>query len=44
VGYFRFTMLGTQVPGDPAALCPGPFSGCLFLDMSEIEVYGTPAA
>jgi hypothetical protein len=44
VQYFRFTMLGTQLPGDPATLCPGPFSGCQFMDMSEIEVYGTPAA
>ncbi|HKT01053.1 MAG TPA: M36 family metallopeptidase [Rugosimonospora sp.] len=43
VRFFRFTMLGTQLPGDPATLCPGPFSGCQFMDMSEIEVYGAPA-
>jgi hypothetical protein len=32
-----------QIPGDPAALRPGPFAGCRFMDMSELEVYGTPA-
>jgi MFS family permease len=44
VQYFRFLMLGTQIPGDPATLCPGPFPACQFMDMSEIEVYGTPAS
>ncbi len=43
VQYFRFTMLGTQLPGNASDLCPGNFSGCLFMDMSEIEVYGAPA-
>jgi len=42
--YVRFTMLGTQLPGDPATLCPGPFSACDFMDMSEMEVYGAPAS
>jgi extracellular elastinolytic metalloproteinase len=41
--YVRFTMKGTQVPGGLAA-CPGNFSGCDFMDMSELEVYGTPAS
>jgi hypothetical protein len=27
----------------PSQNCPGPFSGCTFMDMSEIEVYGTPS-
>jgi hypothetical protein len=22
--------------------CPGPFSGCDFIDSSELEVYGSP--
>jgi len=42
VRFVRFWMRGTQVPGGTAA-CPGPFSGCDFMDMSELEVYGTPA-
>jgi extracellular elastinolytic metalloproteinase len=38
--YLRYTMLDSQVgPGD----CPGPFSGCDYVDSTEIEVYGTPA-
>jgi hypothetical protein len=44
VNYVRFTMVNPQLPGDPAVLCPGPFSGCQFLDMSELEVYGAPSA
>jgi extracellular elastinolytic metalloproteinase len=43
ITHLRFTMVSPQIPGDPATLCPGPFSGCLFMDMSELEVYGTPA-
>ena len=42
VRFVRFWMRGTQVPGGTAS-CPGPFSGCTFMDMSEIAVYGTPA-
>jgi hypothetical protein len=42
VRYVRFWMRGTQVPGG-AAGCPGPFAGCTFMDMSELEVYGAPA-
>ena len=41
--YIRFTMVSPQLPGNPATVCPGPFSGCLFMDMSEMEVFGTPA-
>ncbi|HEY1487150.1 MAG TPA: M36 family metallopeptidase [Micromonosporaceae bacterium] len=40
IRYVRFTMLGTQVPGGLAA-CPGNFSGCDFMDLTELEVYGT---
>jgi extracellular elastinolytic metalloproteinase len=43
IQYVRFTMKGTQVPGGLGA-CPGNFSGCDFMDMSELEVYGTPAS
>jgi extracellular elastinolytic metalloproteinase len=39
----RFTMINPQLPGSPLDLCPGPFSGCQFLDMSEMEVYGLPS-
>jgi extracellular elastinolytic metalloproteinase len=42
VRYVRFTMRGTQVPGG-LGNCPGNFSGCVFMDMSELAVYGTPA-
>jgi len=41
VHFVRFWMRGVQVPGGPG-VCPGPFSGCDFMDMSEIEVYGAP--
>jgi hypothetical protein len=37
VNFVRFTMINPQLNG---ATCPGPASGCLFLDMSELEVYG----
>jgi extracellular elastinolytic metalloproteinase len=46
VTFFRFTMVNPQVPGDFATTCADPtasFSGCQFMDMSEIEVYGAPA-
>jgi hypothetical protein len=42
VTHVRFTMLSPQLP--PDAVCPGPFSGCTFMDMSELAVYGAPAA
>jgi extracellular elastinolytic metalloproteinase len=42
VKYVRFTMLSPQVP-DFSTNCPdGPYGGCQFMDMSELEVFGTP--
>jgi extracellular elastinolytic metalloproteinase len=35
----RFTMVTPQV--FQVGECPGPFSGCDFMDLSEIEVYGS---
>ncbi|HZM83493.1 MAG TPA: M36 family metallopeptidase [Candidatus Limnocylindrales bacterium] len=43
VQFVRFTMRGVQVPGGLGS-CPGPFSGCSFMDMSEMAVYGAPAS
>ncbi len=41
--YVRFTIQGNQTP-DFATSCPGgAFSGCQYTDLTEIEVYGTPA-
>jgi extracellular elastinolytic metalloproteinase len=43
VTFVRFTMINPQVPGDFTAQCTiGGFSGCDFMDMSELEVFGTP--
>ncbi len=43
VRYVRFTMESNQVP-DFASDCPdGAFDGCRFADMTELEVFGTPA-
>jgi hypothetical protein len=43
VRFVRFTILGNQVPTF-ATDCPdGPFAGCQFADLTELEVYGTPA-
>ena len=42
--FVRFTILGNQTP-DFATNCPnGAFSGCSFTDLTELEVYGTPAS
>jgi hypothetical protein len=41
VRYVRFTMLSPNLL--PTQNCPGPFAGCVFMDVSEIEVYGVPA-
>ncbi|CAN5724903.1 hypothetical protein BH18ACT15_BH18ACT15_12060 [soil metagenome] len=41
VRFVRFTMIAPQVFQIPGAECPGPFSGCDFMDMTELEVYGT---
>ena len=43
VRFVRFTILGNQVPNF-ATDCPGPFTGCLHADLTELEVYGTPTA
>ncbi|UYM07081.1 M36 family metallopeptidase [Solicola gregarius] len=44
VEYVRFTMLSPQVP-DFGTNCPdGPYGGCQYMDMTELEVFGTPAA
>jgi extracellular elastinolytic metalloproteinase len=40
VRFVRFTMLEPQV-FDIGGACPGAFTGCDFIDMSEIEVYGS---
>ncbi|MCW2749637.1 MAG: peptidase fungalysin [Aeromicrobium sp.] len=42
VQYVRFTMVSPQVP-DFSTNCPdGPYGGCQFMDMSELEVFGAP--
>jgi extracellular elastinolytic metalloproteinase len=44
VRYVRFTILGNQVPTF-ATDCPdGPFAGCQYADLTELEVYGTPVS
>ena len=42
VQFVRFTMRRPQVV-EAGGTCPGPFSGCDFMDMSELEVYGAPS-
>lgn len=43
VRFVRFWMRSPQVP-DLAEQCPeGPYAGCRFMDVSEIQVFGTPA-
>ena len=41
VKFVRYTMIGTQV-ADLGGTCPGPFSGCDFMDSTELEVFGAP--
>jgi extracellular elastinolytic metalloproteinase len=41
VGFVRYTMISTQV-ADLGGTCPGNFSGCDFMDSTELAVYGTP--
>ena len=44
VRFVRFTIKGNQTP-DFATSCPGgAYSGCSFTDLTELEVYGTPAS
>jgi hypothetical protein len=42
VKFVRYTMISTQV-ADVGGTCPGNFSGCNFMDSTELAVYGTPA-
>ncbi len=43
VQFVKFTILGNQVP-DFGVNCPnGPYDGCRFTDLTELEVYGTLA-
>ena len=39
VRFVRYTMKDSQVA--QVGTCPGPFSGCDFIDSSELEVYGS---
>ena len=41
VRFVRYTMKDSQV--NQVGTCPGNFSGCDFIDSSEMEVYGAPA-
>ena len=44
VTFVRFTMVNPQVPGDFATTCAaGGYTGCDYMDMSELEVYGSSA-
>jgi hypothetical protein len=43
IRFVRFTMIKPQLFQIPGAACPGPFDGCDFMDMTELEVYGTPS-
>lgn len=44
VEYVRFTMISPQVP-DIGTNCPdGAYGGCQYMDMTELEVFGTPSA
>jgi extracellular elastinolytic metalloproteinase len=40
--FIRYTMISTQV-ADLGGNCPGPFSGCDFMDSTELAAYGAPA-
>ena len=41
VKFVRYTMISTQV-ADIGGTCPGAFSGCSFMDSTELAVYGAP--
>lgn len=41
VRFVRFTMIRPQLFIIDGGVCPGAFSGCDFMDMSEIEVFGS---
>jgi hypothetical protein len=42
VRYVRYTMLTSQA--QDAGICPGPFSGCKYVDSAELSVYGAKAS
>ena len=42
VRFIRYSMISTQVT-DVGGVCPGPFSGCNFMDSTELAVYGAAA-
>jgi extracellular elastinolytic metalloproteinase len=44
VQFVRFTMLGNQTPNFPVNCPAGAFSGCSFTDLTELAVFGAPAA
>jgi len=42
VRYVRFTIRSPQVPEPFDQNCPnGPYAGCVFMDLTELEVFGT---
>ena len=43
VRYVRYTMKDSQVAASGGS-CPGPFSGCDYIDSRELEVFGSPSA
>jgi extracellular elastinolytic metalloproteinase len=44
IQFVRFTMLGNQTPNFPVNCPNGAFSGCSFTDLTELAVFGSPAA
>jgi extracellular elastinolytic metalloproteinase len=43
VQFLRYTMLSSQVL-ESGGQCPGAFTGCQFVDTTELGVYGAPSA
>ncbi len=43
VKFIRWTMINPQT-ADSGGTCPGNFSGCNFMDSTELAAYGTPAS
>ncbi len=44
VRHVRFTILGNQTPSFSTNCPDGAYSGCSYADLTELEVFGTPAA
>ena len=44
VRFVRFTMIAPQVFQIPGATCPGPFSGCDFMDIASSSCTARPAS